>query len=164
MTDIAEVDGGAGAEGHGEAKKGPNKLILIGGAVAAVLVVLGVVAFLVLGSGGEGDAVSARAVAEPNMLELPLITINLASSGESKDYLKVSIALEISDPAMVAVVEPRLPRVLDTFQVYLRELRRSDLEGSAGLYRLKEELLRRVNLAVYPATVDNILFQELLVQ
>ncbi len=65
---------------------------------------------------------------------------------------------------MIELIEPRMPRVLDAFQVYLRELRPSDLEGSAGLYRLKEELLRRVNLAVYPASVDNILFKEILVQ
>jgi flagellar FliL protein len=57
-----------------------------------------------------------------------------------------------------------MARVLDAFQVYLRELRRSDLEGSAGIYRLREELQRRVNLAVYPASVENILFKEILIQ
>lgn len=46
----------------------------------------------------------------------------------------------------------------------MRELRPSDLDGSAGMYRLKEELLRRVNMTVYPAKVDAVLFKELLVQ
>ena len=45
-----------------------------------------------------------------------------------------------------------------------RELRKSDLEGSAGIYRLKEELRRRINVAIFPAQVDAILFKELLVQ
>jgi flagellar FliL protein len=53
---------------------------------------------------------------------------------------------------------------VDAFQVYLRELRKSDLEGSAGIYRLKEELQRRVNVAIYPAQVESILFKEILVQ
>jgi flagellar protein FliL len=57
-----------------------------------------------------------------------------------------------------------LPRVMDTFQVFMRELRPQDLEGSSGLYRLKEEMTRRVNVAVYPARVDAILFKELMVQ
>lgn len=57
-----------------------------------------------------------------------------------------------------------LPRVLDAFQVFMRELRPQDLEGSASLYRLKEEMTRRVNVAVYPAKVDAILFKELMVQ
>ena len=49
-------------------------------------------------------------------------------------------------------------------QGYLRELRPADLEGSAGLFRLKEELLRRINLSVYPAKVEGVLFKEILVQ
>ena len=51
------------------------------------------------------------------------------------------------------------------FQVYLRELRVEDeLSGSAGVYRLKEELLARVNAAVEPINVTDVLFKEMLVQ
>jgi flagellar FliL protein len=57
-----------------------------------------------------------------------------------------------------------MAKVVDAFQVYLRELRKSDLEGSAGVYRLKEELRRRVNIAIFPAQIDSILFKEILVQ
>ena len=46
---------------------------------------------------------------------------------------------------MIEQITPIMPRVMDAFQTYLRELRPSDLDGSAGLYRLKEELTRRVN-------------------
>ena len=61
-------------------------------------------------------------------------------------------------------IQPRMAKVVDAFQVYLRELRKSDLEGSAGVYRLKEELLRRVNVAIYPSRVESVLFKEILVQ
>ena len=61
-------------------------------------------------------------------------------------------------------IQPRLAKVVDAFQVYLRELRKSDLQGSAGIYRLKEELRRRINVAIYPQQVDSILFKEILVQ
>jgi flagellar FliL protein len=54
--------------------------------------------------------------------------------------------------------------VIDSFQTHLREMRPEDLDGSAGMYRLKEELLRRINQAVFPAKVDAILFKELLLQ
>jgi flagellar protein FliL len=64
----------------------------------------------------------------------------------------------------VTELQPMMPRVLDTFQVFMRELRPQDLEGSAGLYRLKEELTRRVNVAVFPARVEAVLFKELMVQ
>jgi flagellar FliL protein len=53
---------------------------------------------------------------------------------------------------------------MDAFQTYLRELRPSDLDGSAGLYRLKEELTRRVNAAISPNRVSAVLFKEIVVQ
>jgi flagellar FliL protein len=46
----------------------------------------------------------------------------------------------------------------------LRELRPSDLEGGIGIYRLREELIRRINIAVYPAKVETILFKDVLIQ
>ena len=61
-------------------------------------------------------------------------------------------------------IQPMMPRVMDTFQTYLRELRPSDLDGSAGLYRLKEELTRRVNATITPNRVNALLFKEIVVQ
>ena len=75
--------------------------------------------------------------------------VNLSNAGTDRtQYLKVKIVLELPDPNVVAQIQPLMPRVMDAFQTYLRELRPTDLDGSAGLYRLKEELTRRVNAAV----------------
>ncbi len=95
--------------------------------------------------------------------DLPEMTVNLSTKGRTT-YLKVRIALEVESEGMVAQVEPYLPRILDAFQIYLRELRPADLEGSAGLFRLKEQLLRRINSAIYPAKVEGVLFKEILIQ
>jgi len=57
-----------------------------------------------------------------------------------------------------------MPRLMDAFQTYLRELRPTDLEGSAGLYRLKEELTRRVNASIAPNRVTAVLFKEIVIQ
>jgi flagellar FliL protein len=46
----------------------------------------------------------------------------------------------------------------------LRELRPEDFEGSTGMFRLKEELLRRINIAVAPIEVHDVLFNEVIVQ
>ena len=83
---------------------------------------------------------------------------------EKPKFAKLKIALELKDAKVEAEVKPLLPRIEDTFQVYMRELRASDLDGSAGIYRLREELLRRVNVAIYPAKVDAVLFKEVVVQ
>jgi flagellar FliL protein len=94
------------------------------------------------------------------------MTVNLANepNQERPRFLKLKVALELKDAKTVPDVQPLLPRVTDIFQVFVRELRATDLEGSGGIYRLREELLRRVNVAVYPSKVDALLFKEVIVQ
>jgi flagellar FliL protein len=79
-------------------------------------------------------------------------------------YLRVKVTLEVQDQKTIEALKPVMPRVLDTFQVHLRELRAGDLEGSAGLFRLREELTRRVNHAIAPAKIRAVLFREVVVQ
>ena len=57
-----------------------------------------------------------------------------------------------------------MPRLQDMMQTYLREMRPEELRGSAGTYRLREELLVRANAAVAPAKVSDVLFTQMLVQ
>jgi len=90
--------------------------------------------------------------------------VNLNSQKRGSQFLKLQVALEIANKDVTDSLEPQLPRILDTFQIYLRELRSEDLEGSAGVYRLKEELLKRINLAIAPQRVDRVLFKEIIIQ
>ncbi|ESR26778.1 flagellar basal body-associated FliL family protein [Lutibaculum baratangense] len=100
----------------------------------------------------------------PIYMNLPEMTINLSTVGDRPYYLRAVISLEMTDEATKLALEPVMPRVLDAFQVYMRELRPSDLNGSAGIQRLKEELVRRVNLAIYPSEITGVAFTELVVQ
>ncbi len=168
MTDEAqdpETDGNEEDE-EGAPKKGKLKFIIIGAVALALLLGGGGSAYFLLFSAGSGDGEEEVVIAavETFFYDLPEMTVNLASTGDSEQFLKLSVSLELEKEELVAALEPRLTLVMDAFQVYLRELRRSDLEGSAGIYRLKDELRRRVNLAVYPVQVKSILFKEILVQ
>jgi len=163
-ADDIEEEGGAGAAGG---KK--KKLLLFGGVGLVVLLAAGGGAYYFL-MGSEAPMMVQSDTAEPIevqkpvvFFDLPEMTVNLATEGRTT-YLKVRIALEVENRGMIDQIEPFLPRILDAFQIYLRELRPADLEGSAGLFRLKEELLRRINLSVYPARVEGVLFKEILVQ
>jgi flagellar FliL protein len=129
--------------------------------------------FLVIAGGGTGayfffghHPKPAQAVTKPaTFVDLPDVLVNLANAGTDRtQYLKVKIVLELPDAALVPQIQPLMPRVMDAFQTYLRELRPTDLDGSAGLYRLKEELTRRVNAAVAPNHITAVLFKEIVVQ
>ncbi|MGH7881044.1 MAG: flagellar basal body-associated protein FliL [Candidatus Binataceae bacterium] len=98
-------------------------------------------------------------------VDLPDVLVNLSNTGSDRtQYLKVKVVLEVPNPEVVAQIQPLMPRVMDAFQTYLRELRPTDLDGSAGLYRLREELTRRVNAAVAPSRITAVLFKEIVVQ
>jgi flagellar FliL protein len=43
-------------------------------------------------------------------------------------------------------------------------LRPSDLDGSVGLFRLREELTRRVNAVLAPGRINAVLFKEIVIQ
>ncbi|MEO7222291.1 MAG: flagellar basal body-associated FliL family protein [Devosia sp.] len=158
-------------EGEGQpAKRGiPRRLIIIAAAGLVVLLAAGagLYFFVFAGRTATADAARSQALVVPEtfIFNLPAMTINLNDEGaEGDQFLKLTIALEVADEAVMREIQPRMAKVVDAFQVYLRELRKSDLEGSAGIYRLKEELRRRVNLAIFPAHVEGILFKEILVQ
>lgn len=146
-------------------KRLPLKMIIV--AATGLLVVGGGAAgyLMFAGKGGSGHAATAAPAKPPVFLDLPDTLVNLSNTGsERTQYLKVKIVLELPDQAMAQQVQPMLPRVTDAFQTYLRELRPTDLDGSAGLYRLKEELTRRVNASIAPNKVNAILFKEIVVQ
>jgi flagellar protein FliL len=98
--------------------------------------------------------------------DMPEILVNLNSQGQQRkqNFLKIRVSFELQSPLDVPKVEAVMPRIVDNFQVYLRELRVDDLQGSAGMLRLREELLTRVNAAIKPAKVNDVLFKEILVQ
>jgi flagellar FliL protein len=159
-----EAEGAADGAEAAPAKKGKLKLII---AVAGFVAIVGGGAgwfFLMRGHGEEAHA-EAPPPKPPSFVEVPDMTVNLVgAAGERVQYLKVKIVLEVKEEKQVEAIKPTLPRVTDIFQTYLRELRPADLNGSAGLYRMKEELTRRVNLALAPNEVSAVLFKEVVVQ
>lgn len=96
--------------------------------------------------------------------EMPEMLVNLNTVGSKRNYLKILMSLELASEADITAVESVLPRIVDNFQVYLRELRMEDLQGVGGMARLRAELLNRVNEAVSPLQVNDILFKEMVVQ
>jgi flagellar protein FliL len=142
----------------------PLRKIMMTAIVLAAIAGGGVGGYAFLFSGGERH--DAAPPAKPAVfVDLPEVLVNLSNTGSDRtQYLKVKVVLELPDQMLMQQIQPVMPRVLDAFQTYLRELRPTDLDGSSGLYRLKEELTRRVNAAIAPNKVSAVLFKEIVVQ
>lgn len=176
------VAGGEEGEGEGAPKKGKKKLLfIIIGVVLLAAIGAGVMLSGVLG--GEKkldehgnpvvemsdeekkahDAAAAEAN-KPVYYELPEFLVNLNSTTSRVSFLKMSVTLELRDAAAVATMDANKPRIQDTFNTYLRELRPADIQGSAGIYRLRTELISRLNSTIEEGAVKDILFGEIVVQ
>jgi flagellar protein FliL len=151
-------------EGAQPKRKLPLKLIAIAGA-----------GFIVLAGGGGGayfffhgkaeEKPAAPVVKPVAFFDVPEVMVNLSgAAGERAQYLKLKIVLELPDQTMGAQIQPVMPRVMDAFQTYLRELRPADLDGSGGLYRMRDELTRRINTMIAPHRINAVLFKEVVVQ
>jgi flagellar FliL protein len=116
------------------------------------------------GNGSSGEDGAALEAVNTVFFDLPEMLVNLNTTGRRPVFLKMQVSLELIEEADIERLKSLSPRIIDKFQVYLRELRIDDLRGSAGIYRLREELLARVNAAVRPTKVKDVLFKEMLVQ
>lgn len=181
----AAAEGAQGsAGGAAAAKTGPlgllkNKKVLMFGLPALILALGGAgAAILFLGGGGEAEhsvaleeethdqteAIAQASAHVPHFYEMPELLVNINSSSGEATFLKIKLNIEVSDEALMPILDQNMPRVIDRYQGFLRELRPEDISGSAGYYRLKLELLRRVNLAIAPAQADAVNIDQLLIQ
>lgn len=111
------------------------------------------------------QAEADEAAAQPGHFhELDEMTVTLRSQGSKTRFLKLQLTLELESEADAQRIEEVMPRIKDNFQVFLRELRVAELEGSEGVYRIREELLSRVNDAAAPVEVKDVLFTDMLIQ
>jgi flagellar FliL protein len=153
---------------------GSKMMLMIGGGVLVLLLASGGGAYFFLGgspkTGADGKVAAADAPPQPIVpptvafYDMPDIVVNIQSAEGTPAYLKLAVSLELTGADEKAGIQPLMPRVVDEFQGYLRELRVDDLKGSAGVMRLKEELLRRINVATAPFKIKDVLLKEMIVQ
>ena len=132
---VAEALEGGGSPAAKKSRRGLMILIIL----AAVLVIAGAVA-------GLGFA---------GIVKIPFL---------SHHKTKMQAELEVPDAVSAAAVNTQMPAIVDMFQTYLRTMQPGDLQGAEGLYRLREAFLARANVIVAPASVQDVLFIELIVQ
>ncbi|UPY34905.1 flagellar basal body-associated FliL family protein [Sediminicoccus sp. KRV36] len=111
----------------------------------------------------EAAAEPAPVNRQPVFVSMPDITANLNAPGR-RAFIRVRSQVEVAGPQDAAALQAAMPRLVDLFTTYLREIRPEELRGSAGTHRLREELIARANIAAAPARVTDVLFTEILVQ
>jgi len=150
-----------------EPKKSSSKLIII----IVVLVVLiggGVGAFFAFSGGGESAEVEEVKEEEDEVAGLPgavypleTFIVNLSVKGS---FLKAAIQLEFYEPEFPPTVDMMIPRIRDAIIQILSSKTSSDILGTEGKEKLREEIINAVNETLGSEEVAQVYFTEFIVQ
>jgi flagellar protein FliL len=164
------------AEGGG----GKKKMFIIIGAAVAVAVVLGVVAFMLMGKGdkkekgkeeakteakaegGKEGGGKEGAAAASNIYPLEPFIVNIYD-GQELRYLKVKVEMEMAG-AVKGDLDVRLAPMRDAILVLLSSKTLQDLQDLQGKNQLKEEILVAINKIITPAKIAKVYFTDFVVQ
>jgi flagellar FliL protein len=137
-------------------------------------VILAIIVLLLLIVGGwffykniiqEDEIAEKSLMGQTFFLDLEPITVNLRAGSENNlAWLRIKVTLEVKGQNNYDLLKKMTPKVMDIFQTYLKELKKSDLDGSFGIYKIKDEMMMRINVILAPAQIENILFQEFILQ
>ena len=94
---------------------------------------------------------------------LDTMIVNLAGNG-GKRYLRVTMALELSDPDSLATIESRLPQIRDVVLMILATKTYDDVSTSDGKISLRNQVMGKINTLMTKGRVNNIYFTEFVVQ
>jgi len=170
---VVETEGGGGNK----------KMIIIIGAAVAVALILGVVAFMMMGKGDkkddkkEGAATEAKADAHggghggaapgapavSSVFALDPFIVNIYD-GQELRYLKVKVEIEMVSAAIKPEVEGRLAAIRDSIVVLLSAKTLRDIQDAQGKNQLKEEILSAINKIIPPGKVAKVYFTDFVVQ
>jgi flagellar FliL protein len=170
--DDRETDGDDDGEvvdvGTEPAKPGWTKRrkAIVAGAAAVLLIAGGGGAYLL--SGDAPAESQAHAPEEPDVLkqrvDVPPLLVNLRSPDNAPHFLKVHVMLVPGPKSDAETLKLNVPKLLDAYQPFLRELRPEDLAGSAAVFRIKEQLLIRARETLGEGHVKDVLVQDLIQQ
>jgi flagellar protein FliL len=94
---------------------------------------------------------------------LDTMIVNLSDDG-GKRYLRVTMALELSDPESVDTIESRLPQIRDAVLMILPTKTYDDVSTTDGKIALRNQIMEKINTLMTKGRVNNIYFTEFVVQ
>lgn len=182
------------APAESEAGGGKKKMIIIIGAAVAVALILGIVAFMVLGkddkkttkeggaaqaegtaapasgghggpAAGSGGASAAGGAASPAANIFALDPFIVnIYDGQELRYLKVKVELEMVGPAIKNEIEGRLAPIRDSILILLSAKTLQDIQDVQGKNALKDEILGAINKNLPPGKIIKVYFTDFVVQ
>lgn len=157
-------------------KKSKFKLILIILVVLILLGLLGAAAYVLFLKPKSGENI-AQQTAETSTVPKPVnnsqkigplysfetFIVNLADPGGTR-YLKISMQAELDSDKLSDEMEMRKPQIRDIILTVLSSKTYAEVSTAQGKLALKQEIIRRINLALTTGAAKSIYFTEFVSQ
>lgn len=142
--------------------KNKTRLIIVLAVILAILACIGISYYAMKKK--APDVEMKNSLQSTMFIPIEEVTVNLRTNDDSHSWLRVKVTLEVHGKNNYDVAVKMMPKIIDVFQTYLKELRKTDLDGSFGIYKMKDEMLMRINTMLYPAQIEGVFFQEIIMQ
>jgi flagellar FliL protein len=114
-------------------------------------------------STANGEATDEETDEIGPLYALDTMIVNLADHG-GKRYLRVTMALELSSPDVVGLVETRLPQIRDAILMILPTKKYAEISTTDGKVALRSQVMEKINSLLLHGGVANLYFTEFVVQ
>lgn len=167
MADEDEVEAGGGGGGMLKIIL-PVIALLLGGGGGYMLGTTTTTAQIEEAQALEPEAEEGDVSKDPNamvgdMHKLDPFVVNLNEPKGSR-YLKTTIHLEMGDPELSMELERRSAQMRDVILALLTSKSSQELQALEGKFRLREELLSRINALLVNGTISRVYFTEFVIQ
>lgn len=103
---------------------------------------------------------------------LPELKLSIHKENDALGYLVIGITLKVASNAKLEEFKKKEPEMLDILHTYLTSITFDNLDksskncltSSVGLERLRENLIRRINIVLAPLKIESVLFRKLICQ
>ncbi len=91
--------------------------------------------------------------------DLPEVDVRLRNVPGKDQVVKIKLSIELSKMEDITIIEALSAKLTDAVIAHTIELMPEEIDGSEGIYWLREELLYRMNLIAAPVKISNLNFK-----
>jgi flagellar FliL protein len=159
----AEPDNADDESGASEPTRsgGRRKMILIAAAIALLGVGAGLwfsgVLPALLGTQHSAHSPEQAGTSTPSYVDVPEMITSLNTMRQPQ-YVKLTVRFQVMNQKDLERLKVVMPRLQDLVLTHIREMRSEELHRSADIYRLREEIITRANVAASPARITDVQF------
>ena len=132
--------------------------------LVVVLLMTTVVGYFLISGTRVSDIVEKMNPEEQHTVLLKEFLVNLKFENNRKNYLKVQIALMYTDKKQMLLIDSNTSKIRDVILFELRKYNAEEILVGDAMIKLKEDIIRELNIALEADIIKDVYFTDLVIQ